>query len=66
MSTPWWLKPCKPVDRDQQTAAGERQQQLTKPAGSLGQLEALAVQLAGPVGVIFEEEILDRMGRLAA
>ncbi|ARQ73810.1 nicotinate-nucleotide--dimethylbenzimidazole phosphoribosyltransferase [Pseudomonas fragi] len=50
MSTPWWLKPCKPVDRDQQTAAGERQQQLTKPAGSLGQLEALAVQLAGLQG----------------
>ena len=50
MSTPWWLKPCKPVDRDQQTAASERQQQLTKPAGSLGQLEALAVQLAGLQG----------------
>ena len=50
MSTPWWLKPCKPVDRDQQKAAGERQQQLTKPAGSLGQLEALAVQLAGLQG----------------
>ena len=50
MSTPWWLKPCKPVDRDMQAAAGERQQQLTKPAGSLGQLEALAVQLAGLQG----------------
>ena len=50
MSTPWWLKPCKPVDRDIQAAAGERQQQLTKPAGSLGQLEALAVQLAGLQG----------------
>ena len=47
-----WLKPCKPVDRDQQKAAGERQQQLTKPAGSLGQLEALAVQLAGLQGRI--------------
>ena len=50
MSTPWWLKPCKPVDRDMQAAAGEHQQQLTKPAGSLGQLEALAVQLAGLQG----------------
>ncbi|PAA08309.1 nicotinate-nucleotide--dimethylbenzimidazole phosphoribosyltransferase [Pseudomonas fragi] len=50
MSTPWWLKPCKPVDRVMQAAAGERQQQLTKPAGSLGQLEALAVQLAGLQG----------------
>ena len=50
MSTPWWLNPSKPVDRDMQAAAAERQQQLTKPAGSLGQLEALAVQLAGLQG----------------
>lgn len=50
MNTPWWLNPCKPVDRDMQAAAAERQQQLTKPAGSLGQLEALAVQLAGLQG----------------
>ena len=50
MSTPWWLNPCKPVDRDMQAAAAERQQQLTKPAGSLGQLEALAVHLAGLQG----------------
>ena len=50
MSTPWWLNPCKPVDRDMQAAAAERQQQLTKPAGSLGQLEALAAQLAGLQG----------------
>ncbi len=50
MSTPWWLNPCKPVDRDMQAAAAERQQQLTKPAGSLGQLEGLAVQLAGLQG----------------
>ncbi|WP_321836630.1 nicotinate-nucleotide--dimethylbenzimidazole phosphoribosyltransferase [Pseudomonas kulmbachensis] len=50
MNTPWWLTPCKPVDRDMQLAAAARQQQLTKPAGSLGQLEALAVQLAGLQG----------------
>ncbi|MEC4169094.1 MULTISPECIES: nicotinate-nucleotide--dimethylbenzimidazole phosphoribosyltransferase [unclassified Pseudomonas] len=50
MSTPWWLNPCKPVDRDMQAAAAERQQQLTKPAGSLGRLEDLAVQLAGLQG----------------
>ena len=50
MITPWWLNPSKPVDRDMQAAAAERQQQLTKPAGSLGQLEALAVQLAGLQG----------------
>ena len=50
MNTPWWLTPCKPVNRDMQLAAAARQQQLTKPAGSLGQLEALAVQLAGLQG----------------
>ena len=50
MNTPWWLTPCKPVDHAMSTAAAERQQQLTKPAGSLGQLEALAVQLAGLQG----------------
>jgi nicotinate-nucleotide--dimethylbenzimidazole phosphoribosyltransferase len=31
-------------------AGAARQQQLTKPAGSLGQLEAVAVQLAGLQG----------------
>ena len=50
MSTPWWLKPCQSVDPQQTAAAVARQQQLTKPAGSLGQLEALAVQLAGLQG----------------
>ena len=50
MNAPWWLNPCKPVDSDMQAAAVERQQQLTKPAGALGQLEALAVQLAGLQG----------------
>ncbi len=33
-------------------AARERQQQLTKPAGSLGRLEALAIQLAGISGEV--------------
>ena len=50
MNTPWWLRPCKSPDRDAQKAAAERQQQLTKPAGSLGQLETLAIQLAGLQG----------------
>ncbi len=50
MNTPWWLLPCKTVDLDVQQAAAERQQQLTKPAGSLGQLEAVASQLAGLQG----------------
>jgi nicotinate-nucleotide--dimethylbenzimidazole phosphoribosyltransferase len=36
-----------PLDMDAQNAARQRQSQLTKPAGSLGRLEDLAVQLAG-------------------
>jgi nicotinate-nucleotide--dimethylbenzimidazole phosphoribosyltransferase len=36
-----------PLDGPAMAAAGARQAQLTKPAGSLGRLEDLAVQLAG-------------------
>ncbi len=50
MTQSWWLNPCKPVDTQVVEQARARQQQLTKPAGSLGQLEALAVQLAGLQG----------------
>ncbi|MBV7491071.1 nicotinate-nucleotide--dimethylbenzimidazole phosphoribosyltransferase [Pseudomonas sp. PDM30] len=50
MTQSWWLNPCKPVDTQAVEQAQARQQQLTKPAGSLGQLEALAVQLAGLQG----------------
>lgn len=50
MTQSWWLNPCKPVDTQAVEQALARQQQLTKPAGSLGQLEALAVQLAGLQG----------------
>lgn len=38
------------LDLEAAAAAQERQNQLTKPAGSLGQLEALAVQLAAVSG----------------
>ena len=50
MSQSWWLDPCKALDAAAYEQALARQQQLTKPAGSLGQLEALAVQLAGLQG----------------
>ncbi|WP_223455933.1 MULTISPECIES: nicotinate-nucleotide--dimethylbenzimidazole phosphoribosyltransferase [unclassified Pseudomonas] len=50
MTQSWWLNPCKPVDTQVFEQAQVRQQQLTKPAGSLGQLEAVAVQLAGLQG----------------
>ncbi len=39
-----------PIDTQAAEAAGRRQQQLTKPAGSLGRLETLAIQIAGIVG----------------
>ena len=42
-----WLKhPIQLPDQHYQLRATQRQQQLTKPAGSLGELEQLAVQLA--------------------
>ena len=50
MSNAWWLKPAHPIDIDSREQALARQQQLTKPAGSLGQLEAVAVQLAALQG----------------
>ena len=36
-----------PLDEKAMAAARERQSQLTKPAGSLGRLEALSIQIAG-------------------
>src|SRR5690348_711504 len=39
-----------PLDTDTMAAARTRQEQLTKPAGSLGRLESLAIQIAGITG----------------
>ncbi|WP_372867945.1 nicotinate-nucleotide--dimethylbenzimidazole phosphoribosyltransferase [Pseudomonas sp.] len=50
MNRDWWQMPCKVPDRVARDKAQARQQQLTKPAGSLGQLEGLAVQLAALQG----------------
>ena len=50
MTDSWWMNPCKAIDSDVVAQATDRQQQLTKPAGSLGQLETLALQLAGMQG----------------
>lgn len=43
----WWDAPVAAPSQDAQTAARDRQQQLTKPPGSLGKLEQLAVAFAG-------------------
>ena len=50
MSNSWWLAPARPINVPVREEALARQQQLTKPAGSLGQLERVAVQLAGLQG----------------
>ena len=39
MSNSWWLKPAQVINSQVREEALARQQQLTKPAGSLGQLE---------------------------
>jgi nicotinate-nucleotide--dimethylbenzimidazole phosphoribosyltransferase len=50
MSNTWWLAPAQAIDIPVRAQALARQQQLTKPTGSLGQLENVAVQLAGLQG----------------
>ena len=59
MTQPWWQTPCQPLDNAAMDQARARQQQLTKPAGSLGQLEGLAIQLAGLQGQ--ERPVLDQL-----
>lgn len=50
MTQAWWRDACQTPDGAAMQLALARQQQLTKPSGSLGQLEALAVRLAGLQG----------------
>jgi nicotinate-nucleotide--dimethylbenzimidazole phosphoribosyltransferase len=44
------IKAISPLDTTAMAAARARQEQLTKPAGSLGRLETLAIQIAGITG----------------
>ena len=46
MSLDWLSAPCAPPDAEQAESARAHQLQLTKPPGSLGTLEAVAIQLA--------------------
>lgn len=48
----WPAQPCAALNEDARAAALVRQGQLTKPSGSLGQLEDIAVQLAALQGVV--------------
>lgn len=46
----WWQQPAKAIDQPARAQAVARQTVLTKPAGSLGLLEQLAIELAGMQG----------------
>jgi len=46
------INAIQPLDKNAMAAAEERQAQLTKPAGALGRLETLSVQVAGITGRI--------------
>ncbi|WP_084629121.1 nicotinate-nucleotide--dimethylbenzimidazole phosphoribosyltransferase [Neptunomonas japonica] len=52
-SVAWLHSPIKPLDSMTMYAAMEHQKQLTKPAGSLGKLESIAIRLAAMQGVLF-------------
>lgn len=46
MDQPWWTLPCAAPSEEHRARALARQEQLTKPRGSLGRLESVAVTLA--------------------
>jgi len=50
MTIDWWRQACRPLDLTARAEAEARQAQLTKPTGSLGQLEDVALTLAALQG----------------
>lgn len=51
----WFLAAVQQPDFDAKQQAEQRQLQLTKPTGALGQLEQLAIQLAGLQGTVYPQ-----------
>lgn len=50
MNAEWWLSPVAIPSEACRQAAHRRQEQLTKPPGSLGELETIAIRLCGMQG----------------
>ncbi|MEK5749679.1 nicotinate-nucleotide--dimethylbenzimidazole phosphoribosyltransferase, partial [Acinetobacter nosocomialis] len=48
----WYTESAKQIDLEAKHLAEQRQQQLTKPTGALGELEQLAIQLASLQGTV--------------
>ena len=48
----WYLNPIKPINQTARKGAQDRQNQLTKPTGALGQMEAVVIELAGMQGKV--------------
>ena len=51
--THWYLAPVQHPDLDAKLQAEQRQLQLTKPTGALGDLEQIAITLASLQGTVF-------------
>jgi len=66
MSIATTITAIEPLNQKAMQAAQERQNMLTKPAGSLGRLEELSIQIAGitgkPIPVIKEKVIITMAG----
>ncbi len=60
MTTIWYLEPVSPPDNDLANQARQRQDELTKPPGSLGRIESLAIALSAMQG-----RLLPRLDHIA-
>jgi nicotinate-nucleotide--dimethylbenzimidazole phosphoribosyltransferase len=51
----WWQADCRPIHAASMELARQHQAQLTKPPGALGELESLAIRLAGMQGRVLPQ-----------